>query len=222
MSNYKLLIIMRQKFVLLFLVMGSTLFCSCYKDEIAYSCNESVNFWVKENLETIHSMKTTDWNYLEDSLKIAVYRAFTPQQRIDFWHNRFKEVKAMKWTPEEILHIEKAESFLENHLHFLSKKRLSGDELDELDLFGYDWITEGIELYGWTSQTGNLIIGTGFTIKNESKDQVPLQKCHCHADNIIFHTCWADSRGCFKEKCDQNTTMGCGFFLMEDCDGICL
>lgn len=198
-----------------------TCFLFCSDEETVYSCNEFTNKWVKENIKLIHEMEKCNWDSLHDTLKIPAYRAFTPQQRINFWKDRFKEVKSLKWTHEEILHIEKAELFINNHLYLLSSNKLTDDQLDEVESFGYTWMLFGIEMFGWTPQIGNLIIGSGYTIdKKENKDNAPLLDCHCHADNIIFHNCGLYNIGCFKLKCNP-ANGGCGFFLMEDCDGLC-
>lgn len=199
-------------------------FASCSQEDISYSCNKDIDYWVKDNINKICSMDINEWYNLDDTLKIPVYRAFTPVQRIDFWNERFKRVKSQKWSKRELSHIEKAESFLNSHLHFLSKNRLTDDELDELDIFGYQWMKEGIEQFGWTPQIGNLIIGTGFTVppkgaKAEEPHDIPV--CQCHAKNYLFHSCHLEYSGCHEIECEDNSSFGCGFFLLEECNGMC-
>lgn len=217
----------RIHFFLLFLLFNMVI-VSCNNDEISYSCDYSTNEWVKSNLAQIHKMNILDWKMLDDSLKIPVYRAFTHKQRIDFWREKFKEIKAQDWTKDELLHIEKAELFLNNHLDLLSDKKLTDDQLDELEVFGYMWMNEGMEKFEWTPIVGNYIIGSGITIYNYSRIEptrapVPPLKCHCHGGNLVFHPCYADFTECRKtDKCDSNTASGCGFFMQEECDGLCM
>ena len=139
----------------------------------------------------------------------------------------------MKWSKEELQHIEKAEEFFKKHLDLLSENKLNDDQLNELELFGYTWMSEAIERFGWTSQTGNLIIGSGYTIQhNEIADDGTILKrpekpkklaCHCHGGNVLFHPCYADFTSCEKtDKCEDVSPSGCGFFLLEECDGLCL
>lgn len=215
---------MKSIFYLFVLFAGVALVYSCSKEEMKYSCNEYTNNWVKANINKIEKMTMKEWAALDDSLKIPVYRTFTHKQRIDFWHQRFKEVKMLKWTKEEILHINKAELFLNNHLEYLTNKNLTDEQLDTLELFGYEWMNEGIERFKWTPQVGNLIIGSGFSIKHNKNSTRSVRDdihCHCHAGNIIFHTCYSDITSCEKSKTCQQSGKGCGFFLQEECDGIC-
>ena len=211
------------------LLIGVTICVSCSKEGVNYSCNESTNKWVKANLDQIQTMNVKDWYSLDDTLKIPVYRAFTHKQRIDYWRLRFKNIKLMKWTKEELKHIEKAEDFFNAHLDFFSDQKLTDNQLDILELFGYVWMSEGIEKFGWTPQTGNLIIGTGFNIQTSKnsidstllRTPVPKLNCHCHAGNIVFHPCYADWRSCVEADCKIPDTVGCGLFMSEVCDGLC-
>lgn len=43
-------------------VLFTLLMVSCNKDtEMIYSCNETINNWVEENLDEIHLMTRADW-----------------------------------------------------------------------------------------------------------------------------------------------------------------
>lgn len=207
---------------------------SCNKEEINFSCDEVTNNWVKANLDQIQKMDVKEWPSLADSLKIPVYRAFSYKQRIEFWIQRFKSVKQMKWSKDELKHIEKAENFFYLHLEMFSNNKLTDTQLNELELFSYTWMNEAIEQFGWTHRTGNLIIGSGYTIKNTevmNDETIPIERrakdkkisCHCHGGNIIFHSCYADYTICQKtDRCEIGSSHGCGAFLAEECDGLCM
>lgn len=219
---------MNRILVLLFIVVAFTAVTSCSEDyELnSYSCNKSINNWVKDHLSDIRNMSREEWISLEDSLKISVYRAFTQQQRLSFWKDKFNNIKSLDWSKEELLHIEKAESFLEDHYEFLSNEMLSDNQLDELELFGYKWVHDGERLFGWPLSLGIQMIGSGEDIHNKTdtivyRKPVPPLNCHCHLGNSIFHTCGL-SNGCYGSNCiESGSSVGCGVFLSETCDGIC-
>ena len=69
---------MKQIFALiLFMSLGLS---SC-DNEVVYSCDKTINAWIHENLSDIRTMSRSEWNSLEEDIKIPVYRAFTTQQR---------------------------------------------------------------------------------------------------------------------------------------------
>ena len=223
-----------KKITYLLLFVSSVFISSCNEENMNYSCDELTNKWVMANLDQIRTMDVKEWSNLDDTLKIPIYRAFTHKQRIEFWRLRFRDIKQMKWSKEELLHIEKAENFFNMHLDLFSENKLNDDQLNELELFGYTWMSEAIEKFGWTPQIGNLVIGTGYTIRSDESindGNVILKRpekpkklaCHCHGGNVIFHSCYADFTSCEKtDKCEDVSPSGCGLFLLEECDGLCL
>lgn len=105
-----------QKFISLALVIGAMIWASCSQDDApCYSCDDEVNEMVKTNLEEIHSMTRSQWKDLDTNVSLAVYRAFTPEQKIQFCKEKFAEVKSLGWNEEELAHIEKAEAFVNSH-----------------------------------------------------------------------------------------------------------
>ena len=116
-------------------VTALTIMVSCSSDELTYSCDREINQWVKDNIESIQQMDRSDWLSVSGEMSIATYRAFTYQQRIRFWQDKFTEVKQLPWEDNELRHIELAENFIALHPYFFNSKQLTEEQNDELDLF---------------------------------------------------------------------------------------
>ncbi len=221
-----------KKCILLLFSIACYAMISCNQEvNSVYSCDKMVNEWAKSNLEEIQTMSRTDWNLLDEEKKRAAYRVFSFQQRICLWEEKFNEIRNMNWSEEELKHIEKAYSFLMSHLSFLSDKELSDEESDELHRFCYLWIKEGMEKIGWTEEIPLSIIATCNSLQNKEGEiiiRTPLPfvdepsetpNCNCHANNLFFHMCGANS-SCDDTDCD-GASNGCGFFWTESCNGRC-
>ncbi|WP_458458061.1 bacteriocin fulvocin C-related protein [Pseudobutyrivibrio sp.] len=208
--------------------------CSCSQDEEkAYSCDESINQWVKMNLSEIQTMNRSNWNNLDEIHKIPVYRAFTKNQRIQFWEAKLDELRSLDWSDEELKHIEEAFNFLFSHPDLLEGDLLTDEQSDELHRYCYLWIQKGISEFGWTKETALSIIATGNTVSDTNgsivmKGGIPGGSmpeiepiCNCHLDNILFTLCPLGFEWCEKTQC-ATLDNGCGLFLIEDCNGKCM
>ena len=220
---------MRKKpFLLLFALF---LFMACTQDdESVYSCDETMNNWVKQNMFQIRLMTRSDWKLLEDSKKIPAYRAFSTKQKIDFWHQKFEEVKNLKWTSDELKHIKSAENFLNNHLDFFENRKLTDNQSDELDMFFYSWLQQGMKDFGWSQSVGLAIVASGEVITDtkggiilktpspgNNEEEIP--NCQCHAGNS-FTVCGQYS-SCEDVECLSGYD-GCGWLLFQECNGRCV
>ncbi len=216
---------MKKKLILIIVLTASILSCT---EEKVYSCNEDVNEWVISNLSSVKEMSRTDWIKLDDIQKQAVYNAFSPEQKVKFWEEKFTETKQMDWSPEELSHIIEAEDFFKTHKHFFYKK-LTDEDLNELELFAYLWVKKGVEVLGWMDKVGLSIIATGDSLQdtkgntlksnflpNENENEKP--NCNCHGGNLIT-VCNASQEYC--EESDCNTGNYCGILLLEECNGTC-
>lgn len=88
-------------------------FAACSDDqEQTYSCNPQADTWVKKNLTKVRSMNRNDWKKINQEYSLAAYRAFTPNQKLAFWKDKFNEVSQMQWTAKEKLHIAKTLALL--------------------------------------------------------------------------------------------------------------
>ena len=212
-----------KKYYLFMLIVSSLCAQSCTNDEeIKYSCDKATDVWVKENLEKVRSLTRSEWIDLGTDKQIASYRAFTPEQKIQFWRDKIIEVKKLEWSKAEIRHIEEVEDFLETHHHLFSNKKRTDAESDELELFFYMWQKKGVEELGWTDRVGISLFGTGYPVVDTSgnvaiKGIYPPENCHC---NTVEDFCNPAFGPCIKVTwC--NVVGGCGWFWGLECNGRC-
>ncbi|MBR1924380.1 MAG: bacteriocin fulvocin C-related protein [Ruminobacter sp.] len=198
---------------------------SCTSDEgIRYSCDEPTDMWVKENLVTIRSLSRREWMELDDEKQLASYRAFTPEQKIQFWKAKISEVKKLDWTDAEIAHIDEVGTFIDNHKNFFESKKLTDAESDELELFFYKWQKYGIEQLGWNDRLAQQLFATGSALK-DTQDNIIIKKpypyvdCNCNTEKDF---CPEQIYPCRKVKWCQTTNNGCGWLLLAECNGRCM
>ena len=205
------------------------LFFSCEQEsDTSYSCNRKINEWAIQNIEVIQQMSRNSWLELADSLKIAAFRAFTPNQKYHFWKEKFQEVKDLDWSEEELEHIVKAETFLDNHRFFYSMK-LTDDQKDELETFFYLWEKESKQKFGWTKTINIGIAGTGYRLVDidgkvdaDERQMNSTTDCHCNIKMLSdFCNIGGHLGACVKEDCNIGD-FGCGWLWLEDCNGICI
>lgn len=228
---------MEKKFFILMLLCAA-LFTSCSQEEDSvYSCDKEVDAWVKANVDQVHVMTRAQWKGLSESVNRAVYRAFTPEQRIKFWQEKFAEVKRLDWSDAEINHIQKAEDFLNSHHNLFRKGRLDNDDLDELDAFFYKWAKDAEREFGWDKKVVYSIVATGNEVKDTKgnlvvrKRSLPASakmslaaeqgnhKDNCNCNNGSIWSCMNDAP-CEDVDCDGSDN-GCGLFMFFPCDGRC-
>ena len=228
---------MKRKVLFVFALIATLFSVSCsQEDDIRYSCDEAVDSWVKRKLPEIRSMSREQWKELDPDIGLAAYRAFTPEQRIEFWKEKFAEVKALPWTEEELLHIQQAEDYTFS-CGFLSLDReLTDKEKDELNLFFYKWAKFAEKDLGWEPQLIYAIVASGYSL-NEEKTGLSMNNtfsskrilsptkenygnCNCNSTSII--ECGGTlSHDCRNLPCNTSR-WGCGVLWMFSCDGFCL
>lgn len=215
-------------------------FTACSQDyDPVYSCDKQIDAWVKSNVDEVHAMTRAQWKGLSNKVNVAVYRAFTPEQKIKFWQEKFAEVKSLNWDTEEFHHIQKAEDFFMAHHDVYYEGRRTDEELDEIDKFFYTWQKEAERNFGWTKEIAYSIAGTGLALKDR-KGTLEIRKkslrssakmavasesgndkseCNCNTESNI--SCFPTvSYPCEDADC-IGTTMGCGWLWVSECDGRC-
>lgn len=226
---------MNLKTIVVAIVFG-IIISSCGNDEPKYSCNQEIDEWVKDYIDEIHSMTRAEWLETDADYSIAIYRAFTPEQRVGFWREKFQELKSLSWSKGEMLHIEGLEFFFENNLHLFGNEARTDEQLDEVELFLYKWIEKAKKEYAWTNDMIMSIIASGDKVVNTNGDVYEKSRmgakyksssvgtvaptkpnCNCHVKSSF--TC-SSHQACEKATC-SDTNFGCGFFLLWDCDGLC-
>lgn len=212
------------------------LITSCSQsEEIFYSCDKTQDEWVKENLSEIRQMTRSEWLQVDMSLSHPVYRAFTPQQCINFWKDKLNETKKLPWTDEELAHIQRAEDFINSHLDFFHDE-LTPEQEDELELFFYKWQKYSVEQLGWSENVAIAIMATGYKLENtkgelviptatfskgvmasRSENDSDDKNCHCRKQT---DSCHAINLGhCTNTDCYEKRS--CGWLGMFLCNGRC-
>lgn len=199
-------------------------------DEEVYSCDKSVNLWVKAHVSEIQKMDRAQWLNVDQQKKIPIYRAFTPEQRIQFWESKFKEVNELPWTLEEKKHIEKVIEFFRTHEDYMYESPTDG-QLDEIDKFFYKWQSYAIDSLGWKKELCYAIAGSGEKLKNtkgelelaekqsltsKTKSAKVESSCNC---NLTYDFCIGIAP-CENVVCN-GADKGCGWLWMSSCNGLC-
>lgn len=206
--------------------------CSCDGNEPKYSCDDNVDSWVKEHIDEIHGMTRAEWLETDAKFSLAIYRAFTYEQRIEFWREKFHEVMQLPWEDAELTHIQEAEKFFEKHLELFKGDKLSDSQLDEVEVFLYKWRSTAQKELGWKPEVVSAIIASGDKVLNTHGKLAQKAKtkagntlsttsesshCNCHVGSIF--TCDQNTE-CLEVQCNE-TSMGCGGFLIWSCNGRC-
>lgn len=214
------------------------LITSCSQsEEIFYSCDKTQDEWVKENLSEIRQMTRSEWLQVDESMADPIYRAFTPQQRIDFWRERFDEIMELPWNDAELAHIQSLIDFMNSNLHIFYGN-LSTEDEDAMDLFAYKWQQYAVEQLGWEENVGLIIMMSGDKLKNtkgdiektstglysratistRSESGTILTTCDCN-DARLINDCFP-SRKCYDGGC-KFVDSGCGLLKGKSCNGLC-
>lgn len=224
---------MKGKLFLLVLV-TFTLFSCSNEEEVKFSCNEKIDSWVKENLVTVRSMSRSQWKRIPSHLSGAVYVAFSKEQKIQFWKEKFAQVETLGWSGRELMHIEKAKEFVLSNEDFFTDEKLTEYQEDKLDKFFLSWVEYAIENLGWSEKEAYSIVASGYDVKNKCGDIVrPLsnndgiypidpilntkgESCNCNAKHDFCQSGWT----CIAADC-IDSAHGCGWIWVQSCNGLC-
>ena len=216
--------------------------CSSQDDGPVYSCDETVNTWVKKNMPSIRSMSLADWQKLDESKKPAAFSAFTDQQRYKFWKDRVTELENQDfWSEEEREHLHSLYEIIESHQEWFSEANANTEEVqDEIYATLYEWKDVGQELFGWSDKLVFAMIASGNTLLNK-KGEIALvsepaspyrlrssseidekPSCNCNkskdfCDTILNPT----GKTCKDVACDGTAVLGCGVLILQRCNGRC-
>lgn len=140
---------------------------SCDKNDEMFSCDPATNVWATENRKSISSMTRADWIEIEGEEKgRAAYRAFTPEQRYDFWVDKINEVLTLDWSDKEKKHLADLLSHIQEHPEIFVHDTPGLD--DETLKFLYLWEEKAREDFKWTTATLYAILATGHKMIDKS------------------------------------------------------
>ncbi|MGN1375984.1 MAG: bacteriocin fulvocin C-related protein [Prevotella sp.] len=214
--------------ILIFLV---SLCWSCSDNDTVYSCDETTNDWVKENITTIRVMSRGQWKTLNPNKKLAAFRAFSQEQRISFWKDKIDETLKLNWSKSEKAHILKLFKFIISNPDMFSDNKMSDEMQDKYDLFFYDWVETAKNNLKWDMRTIISIAASGdelinkngisasvFGFDDSSGDMIDVS-CHCNRTYDFCNVPFTNAT-CIDTKC-EGTTTGCGWLLISSCNGRC-
>lgn len=183
------------------------LLSSCEKEEFTYSCNEEEDAWVKENLDDIRTMSRSNWLKVDESMKRAVYSAFTPEQKQIFWKEKLQKVLVDKqWSPEEYNHLQLLKETIDVHIEWFDEKGVEHNEkaYDEFKIFAYEWVEYASNKLKWSELQIAAIAASGkdlkiingeivdnWTLEENNKIQTrnEVKSCNCKSSNLVITTC---------------------------------
>jgi hypothetical protein len=213
------------------------LLVSCNNDELVYSCGKDIDAFIKKDLSTYSNIAREDWKDLPDSLKIPVYRTFSPGKCKSFWKEKEAELMKLQWSNEERTHILQLYSKIEEDLFTPSYFENESLAL-QWNNFLIQWVTYALEVLKWDYAMLYTISATGeeYTevyldnLRNEliqdSVFNAPYGgtnslggDCNCHS----WFWCQFLRPGTW--ECKENgctaSSHGCGTLWLQSCDGKC-
>lgn len=201
-----------------------------------YSCDEKVNSWTIENKSEIKRMNRHD--ILEYSIEYqkAIYRAFTPNQRLSCWKEKLNEVLGLRWNNDDRQHILALLDKL-NENWFIEYYNERNPNILSMDDFMKNWIDQGINQLGWSKALVHSMIvcletnvsDNGYLVESDQilnyentlKDSGE-GTCLC-SNASDWCNLGGNELGYCKENADncKHSTLGCGALWTYPCDGKC-
>jgi len=204
---------------------------SCQEYENLYSCDPDINSWVKSNLSEISLMGREDIIVKNNPVQIAIFRAFSSQQRLQVWLDKLDEVVKLDWSTEEKAHIMSIRNALKEEW-FSDEFRKDSVKFQPVNLFEKDWCLEGIKKFGWTQQLITSMVGRlEKLIDKQGNLKVVILKSanvavETSAEGCTCNVAWDMCGGpfgissCHSTSCTQSP-WGCGMLFGYYCDGEC-
>jgi len=220
---------MKKVFFLLIVVIS---FASCAKDE-TFSCDPDANKWAKENYAAIQQMSRVDFLSIGNLVyQRAAYNALTPDQRQSFWIEKMEKVLRIEWTEQESQHIQSLFELIKANVFMFSEKRDEND-FEKIEIELYRWTEYAQEELKWDRSLLYAICGTLQEMNEDKKIDTYLQispnvknrgeSCECSETSDWCNDGIMPTNinvKCKKGVCEYSS-LGCGFFLLYDCNGKC-
>lgn len=212
------------KKTILLILLVQLFLVGCNQEEVCYSCDESVDAFVKENLKAIQQMNRADIiNYSQEKQR-GIYRALSSEKKKEIWLDKFAQINSLDLNEGERALMNKFQEFV-NKADF--SNAITQKEKDYLD----NLRAEAISKHGWTQRfivstfgylenvdRSGIIVAKDFGDVPVLTDPDPDEKPKCDCD-------WGFA--CLDGPCDERdgacdrTTGGCGWFLREACVSLC-
>lgn len=121
------------------------------------------------------NMSRTDWLKIKnkDERKMA-YTAMSSECQYRFWKDRFVELKQLKWSKDELKHIEEFETFLSENKNtlFPEDKKEREKSMTAMNDFAESWMKEAEEELGWSKELVYHIVADGELFTDEMLNEL--------------------------------------------------
>ncbi|MFD2552532.1 bacteriocin fulvocin C-related protein [Bizionia sediminis] len=192
------------------------LISSCQTEEECYSCNESVDNWARQNIESISKMDRADIIQLPAEKQRAAFRVLSPERKTSVWLDKISYLKNKYKSDEEIKLFEFVENVLAN--------RKFDKEMSDKEYYAVEAkLLPLVEAAGWSKSKMVYAFGTLQNEKQVNNDFYGSSSKVAVAHDVDCNCNWGwcgDGGDCEKETCDE-TDFGCGFLGFGSCDEIC-
>jgi hypothetical protein len=133
----------------LFLAMLGIVFIACSTDneELEFSCDRDIDEWARKNLTEIRKLTRENYLHIRSAdYRSAVYAAFSPEQKRQFWIEKLQETLELDWNDKERGHIKSLLYFAQNSGIF--RRELTKDD----EIFEYKWTKYAEEELNWSDE----------------------------------------------------------------------
>ena len=199
-----------------------------------YSCDPEIDNWVTQNINRVKTLTRADWLDIDNiEYQRGAYGAFSVEQKVKLWIEKFDEALKLGWNETEYKHIKRLQEEVQNHSIWF-QPNCSGPDLNCKELFMYKWIDYAANKLRWSNEP---LYALEFTPKRLAKDKtltrlsnhIPmtttrsesLPRCDCHnPESAHYISCSIEDHDCISGDCNV-TTWRCGWLWSEECNGLC-
>jgi len=211
------------KKTILFVCILQFFLVGCNQEEVCYSCDESVDAFVKENLKVIQQMNRADIiNYSKEKQR-GIYRALSAEKKKEIWQDKFAQIYSLDLSGGERELMNQFEEFV-NKTDFSNaitqKEKDYLNSLREIGIQNFGWTQRFIvSVFGYLENIdrSGIIIARDINIDPVFTDPDPKEDCDCRwGFACLDGPC--DER---PKSCKKDDDSGCGWFWLESCTGLC-
>lgn len=108
------------------------------------------------------------WKYLDNAVKLSIYRAFPHEKKKDFWRLKHEELKKLDWDTAEREHINSLYVIICEHPELMERGAGLQEREDEFEIFLYNWKEHARDVLGWTPKVIYAVSGSGDEVLDTS------------------------------------------------------
>lgn len=100
-----------------------------------YSCDPEIDNWVTQNINRVKTLTRADWLDIDNiEYQRGAYGAFSVEQKVKLWIEKFEEALKLDWNETEYKHIKRLQEEVQNHSIWF-RPNCSGPDLNCKELF---------------------------------------------------------------------------------------